>query len=126
MKRHPQITRQSYFSYVFRYDSSAFQGAPRTAFLKALAAEIGLAPWIIFEPLNRATLYNPQTKRRHHWSEEYWRAIDPSRFELPVCEKAYREECCAFHHPFLLGSKADMDDFADGVAKVQENAGELA
>ena len=78
-----------------------------------------------FEPLSRATLYNPQTKKRHHWSEEYWRAIDPSRFELPVCEKAYREECAAFHHPFLLGSKADMDDFADGVAKVQENAGEL-
>lgn len=126
MKRHPQITRQSYFSYAFRYDSSAFQGAPRPAFLKALAAEIGIAPWIIFEPLSRATLYNPQTKKRHHWSEEYWQAIDPSRFELPVCEKAWREECCAFHHPFLLGTKTDMDDFADGVAKVQENAGELA
>ena len=126
MKRHPQITRQSYFSYAFRYDSSGFQGAPRSAFLKALAAEIGLAPWIIFEPLNRATLYNPQTKKRHRWSEEYWQAIDPGRFELPVCEKAHREECAAFHHPFLLGSKADMDDFADGVAKVQANAGELA
>ena len=125
MKRHPQITRQSYFSYVFRYDSSGFHGAPRSAFLKALAAEIGLAPWIIFEPLNHATLYNPQTKKRHRWSEDYWRAIDPGRFELPVCDKAHREECAAFHHPFLLGSTADMDDFADGVAKVQENAGEL-
>jgi L-glutamine:2-deoxy-scyllo-inosose/3-amino-2,3-dideoxy-scyllo-inosose aminotransferase len=126
MKRHPQITRQSYFSYAFRYDPSGFKGAPRSAFLKALAAEIGLAPWIIFEPLNRATLYNPQTKKRHHWSQEYWQAIDPSHFELPVCDKAHREECCAFHHPFLLGSKADMDDFADGASKVQENAGELS
>ena len=125
MKRHPQITRQAYFSFVFRYDSPAFAGAPRLAFTKALAAEIGLGPWIIFQPLSEATLYNPQTKKRHHWSEEYWRAIDPSRFELPVCEKAFREECVAFHHPFLLGTKADMDDFADGVAKVYEHADEL-
>lgn len=119
MKRHPQITRQAYFSFVFRYDPSVF-GAPRAAFIQALSAEINLGPWIIFEPLNRATLYNPQTKKRHHWSEEYWQAIDPSRFELPVCEKAWRDECVAFHHPFLLGSKADMDDFAAGVSKVYE------
>ena len=124
MKRHPQITRQAYFSFVFRYDEDVF-GAPRSAFLRALSAEIALNPWIIFEPLNRATLYNPQTKKRHHWSEEYWKAIDPSRFELPVCEQAHRTECVAFHHPFLLGAKADMDDFADGVAKVYENRAEL-
>ena len=120
MKRHPQITRQAYFSFAFRYDSAAFDGMPRSAFLKALSAEIGLPPHIIFEPLNKCTLYNPQTKKRHHWSEEYWQAINPSRFDLPVCDKAYREECAAFHHPFLLGAKADMDDFADAVAKVYE------
>lgn len=126
MKRHPQITRQSYFSFVFRYDSSAFGGAPRSAFLAALSAEAGLKPHIIFEPLNKCRLYNPQTKRRHRWSEDYWRAIDPSRFHLPVCEKAHREECVAFHHPFLLGARTDMDDFADAVAKVYENSTELA
>jgi len=124
MRRHPQITRQAYFSFVFRYDQEAF-GASRAVFLKALAAEIGLTPHIIFQPLNRANLYNPQSKRRHHLSEDYWEAIDPSRFELPVCEKAFREECVAFHHPFLLGTCADMDDFADGVVKICENRGEL-
>ena len=125
MKRHPQITRQSYFSFVFRYDSAAFGDAPRSAFLNALSAEIGLTPHIIFEPLNKCRLYNPQTKKRHHWNEEYWEAINPSRFDLPVCDKAYREECVAFHHPFLLGTRTDMDDFADAVAKIQENPAEL-
>jgi len=125
MKRHPRITRQAYFSFVFRYDPNAFDGAPRSAFIKALAAEIGLSPWIIFEPLSRATLYNPQTKKRHRWSEDYWEAIDPSRFELPVCERAFRVECVAFHHPFLLGTKEDMDDFANGVAKIHENRADL-
>ncbi len=125
MKRHPQITRQSYFSFVFRYDPTAFGDAPRSAFTQALSAEIGLSPWIIFQPLSHARLYNPQTKRRHRWSEEYWRAIDPARFDLPVCERAYRAECVAFHHPFLLGTHDDMDDFADGVRKIHENAVEL-
>ena len=124
MLRRPQVTRQAYFSFVFRYDPDVW-GAPRRAFLQALAAEINLGPWIIFEPLNKATLYNPQTKKRHHWSEEYWQAIDPSRFQLPVCERAYHMECAAFHHPFLLGAKTDMDDFANGVAKVYENREEL-
>jgi len=78
-----------------------------------------------YEPLNDCSLYKPHTKRRHYLSEDYWLAIDPERFELPVCTKAYREEGVVLPHQYLLASRADMDEIAQAVEKLFENREEL-
>ena len=100
-----------YYLYQFRYDPGAFQGVPRDPFVRALEAEgipchIGY-PW----PLNR----NP-------FFEAYPRIRD-GRF--PVTERLCRETVVV-PHPVLLGAPDDLDDVVRAVAKIRENAGELA
>jgi L-glutamine:2-deoxy-scyllo-inosose/3-amino-2,3-dideoxy-scyllo-inosose aminotransferase len=125
MKRYPQITRQSYYCFSFRYDPAAWGGIPGKAVRKALGAEVGLGVGSTYEPLNHCSLYQPHTKRRHHLSEEYWQAIDPTRFDLPVCERAFEDEAIVIWHGFLRGEHADMDQIAAAVEKLYENREDL-
>ncbi len=125
MKRYAQITRQSYYSFSFRYDSAAWDGIPGSAVRKAVGAELGLYVGSTYEPLNHCSLYQPHTKRRHHISDDYWAAIDPTRFVLPACEKAYADEAIVIWHSFLLAEQADMDQIAQAVEKVYVNRAEL-
>lgn len=125
MRRYPQVTRQSYYCYSFRYDSAAWNGVPGKVIRKALSAEIGLGVGGTYEPLNNCSLYKPHTKRRHRLNDEYWDAIDPARFELPVCQKAYEDEAMVIWHGFLLAEQTEMDDIARAVAKLYEHRMEL-
>lgn len=125
MKRYPQVTRQSYYCFSFRYDSAVWDGIPGTVFRKALGAEIGLNVGTTYEPLNRCSLYKPHTKRRHHLNEGYWAAIDPTRFDLPVCQRAYEDEAVVIWHAFLLAERADIDEIAQAVEKLYEHRAEL-
>lgn len=125
MKRYPQITRQSYYCFNFRYDSTVWDGIPGQVFRKALGAEVGLAVGTTYEPLNNCPLYKPHTKRRHYLNEHYWAAINPARFELPVCQKAFEDEAVVIWHPFLLAEQADMDEIAQAVEKLYAHRAEL-
>lgn len=125
MKRYPQITRQSYYSFSFRYDPTVWDGIPGKAVRKALGAEVGLGVGSTYEPLNRCSLYQPHTKRRHHLSEEYWQAIDPTRFDLPACQRAFEDEAIVIWHGFLRGERADMDQIAAAIEKLYENREEM-
>ena len=125
MKRYPQINRQSYYCFSFRYDSAAWDDIPGETFRKALGAETGLGAGTTYEPLNNCSLYQPHTKRRHNLNDSYWRDIDPSRFELPVCQKAFEDEAVVIWHSFLLAERADMDEIARAVEKLYDNRDEL-
>ena len=126
MKRDPRTTRQSYFNFAFRYERKAFGGAPVTAFRDALAAELDVATVEpCYVPLNDCSLYRPLTKKRYHISAAYWKAIDPSRFKLPVCEDAYKNTSVTFHHSVLMAKKSGVDLVAEAIVKIQENASEL-
>ena len=125
MKRYPQVTRQSYYCYNFRYDSVAWDGIPGRVFRQALGAELGLGVGTTYEPLNNSPLYKPQTKRRHRLNETYWQAIDPRQFDLPVCKRAFEDEAVVVLHPFLLAERADMEEFAAAVEKLHEHRQEL-
>ncbi len=125
MKRHAAVTRQSYYCFSFRYDSAAWGGIPGPVFRRALGAELGLGVSGTYEPLNDCSLYRPHTKRRYHISEEYWQAIDPARFSLPVCERAYRDEAAVIWHGFLLADAAEVDLVAQAVEKLYEHRDEL-
>ena len=125
MKRHPQITRQSYYCFSFRHDPAAWDGIPVAAVRSALRAEVGVQIGAPYEVLNDCSLYKPHTKRRHRLNDRYWEAIDPRRFSLPACERARKEEGVVIWQPFLLAGQADMDQIADAVSKLYENREEL-
>ena len=123
--RRPQVNRQAYYCFVFRYDRDQFDGVSVKAFRQALMAEIMAGVDAVYEPLNNCVLYQPHTKRRYHWSEEYWKAIDPRRFDLPVCTKAYVEESVLLQHQTLMGTEEDSKDIVRAVEKIRENVEEL-
>jgi len=130
MHRRAEVTQQSYFNFAFRIDPEEL-GVGNGKFCRALNAELGLAEGEDgsfeppYEPLNGCALYKPHTKPRHRLSDEYWAAIDPSRFQLPVCEEAYGWSGVVVHQAILLGRRSDMDLIARAVAKVVENITEV-
>ena len=123
MRRDEKETKEAYFNFAFRYNKDEFKGLPVEKFREALTAEIGIQATASYEPLNNCSLYKPQTKpARHKLNETYWKEIDPSRFDLPVCDKIYKEESVCIHHKVLMGTKADMDMVAASIAKIYDNA----
>lgn len=126
MRRDKRETHEAYYNFAFRYNKDAFRGLPVSAFRKALGSELGIGVEPSYEPLNNCSLYMPLTKPwRYRLNDQHWRDIDPSRFELPVCERIHSAESVCIHHKVLLGSKADMDRVAEAIRKVYDNAAEL-
>ncbi|MFA5329734.1 MAG: DegT/DnrJ/EryC1/StrS family aminotransferase [Prolixibacteraceae bacterium] len=123
MKRDARETKEAYFNFSFRYNQAEFKGLPVQKFRAALTAELGIDVAASYIPLNKCSLYVPLTKpARHKLSDEYWAAIDPARFDLPVCDKIYFEGSACIHHKILMGTKADMDLIAAAIRKVYDNA----
>jgi len=126
MKRDKRETKEAYFNFAFRYNKDEFKGLPVQKFREALTAEIGIQVSASYEPLNKCSLYQPHTKpSKHKLTDEYWEAIEPKRFVLPVCDRVYFEESVCIHHKILLGTKADMDLVAAAIQKIYDNAEEL-
>jgi len=124
--RRPQVTRQGMYAFAFRYDPDAFRGTSVLAFRRALGAELGTSVGGTYEPLTNSPLYRPHTKRRYHLNAEYWRAIDPERFDTPIAERAYSRESVLFSHPHLLAERTAMQAIVDACAKLHQHHGELA
>lgn len=126
MRRDARETKEAYFNFSFRYNKDEFKGLPTAKFRAALTAELGIEVAASYIPLNKCSLYMPHTKpARYKLNEEYWKAIDPSRFELPVCDKIHFDGSACVHHKILLGEKADMDLVANAIRKVYEEAEQL-
>lgn len=125
MKRDRRTSIQSYFNFAFRYDAKEFKGLDVWKFRPAFAAELGLEVEPCYFPLNNDPLYRPLTKKRYHISKVHWKAVDPSRFKLPVCEKAFKKLSVCFHHSALMGKRGDMERIAEAVVKIRDNVDEL-
>jgi L-glutamine:2-deoxy-scyllo-inosose/3-amino-2,3-dideoxy-scyllo-inosose aminotransferase len=125
MRRRSQVTRQAYYYFTFRYDPEKWQGLPVETFREALTAETGFLAERLYQPLNNCDLYQPLTKRRYRINDQYWKAIDPRRFNLPVCERVHNIEGVGLHHAMLLGTKKDMDDIVRGIEKIRDHLDEL-
>jgi len=125
LRRLEGVTRQSYYCYGFRFLPEEWQGVSRERFCEALNAETGLPFWAPYSSLNECDLYQPHTKKRHRISEEYWAAIDPTRFELPVTERLSRREAVITSHETLLLPAEDMDAVGEAISKMHAHQDEL-
>jgi L-glutamine:2-deoxy-scyllo-inosose/3-amino-2,3-dideoxy-scyllo-inosose aminotransferase len=124
--RDPRETRKAYFNFAFSYDKEGFKGLPVNRFRDALGAELGIEVDACYSPLNQCSLYVPLTKpSRHKLNKDYWKSIDPSRFELPVCDKVYHQTSVCFHHKVLLGTSRDMDMIINAIRKIYQHAEHL-
>ncbi|RIH64508.1 DegT/DnrJ/EryC1/StrS family aminotransferase [Mariniphaga sediminis] len=122
MKRDKRETKEAYFNFAFRYNKDEFKGLPVEKFREALTVEIGIQVSASYEPLNKCSLYAPLTKQaRHKLNDTYWAEIDPTRFDLPVCNRIFVEESVCIHHKILLATKAEMDLIAEAIKKIYTN-----
>jgi len=125
--RNPAITFQTYYCWSLCYDKEKWGGVKRHAFTRALSAELegSFGFGSTYEPLNNSIFYIPLNKRTHKLNDCYAAAADPSRFDLPVADKVYKETALNTGHSSLLMSKADAKKVIDAVAKIKKNLDEL-
>jgi dTDP-4-amino-4,6-dideoxygalactose transaminase len=119
LPRDPRIVRQASYHYVFKFNSAAFKGIHRNAFVAALNAEGIHSDGRFYEAVYRSSLFQFAAQKFPTW------AITPHFFECPIAERAGYEESVWLPHQIFLGSPADVDDVLTAIAKICDNAEEL-
>ncbi|HPD29114.1 MAG TPA: DegT/DnrJ/EryC1/StrS family aminotransferase [Phycisphaerae bacterium] len=116
----PECTRHAFHLYCFRIDAQEL-GAPRQAFLEALAAE-GIPDFGGYPlPLYKQRVFLD----RAFGPFDGCRGIDYAKTCCPNCEKICYEQGGWLEHRMLLGTREDMDDIVAAFRKVYENRSRL-
>jgi len=125
LRRNKHITRQCGYGYVFLYDKDAFDGLDGAAFREALSAELGRKFMTTYTPLSHSEVYYPHTKRRHHLSKSYVKAITPSRWKLPVCEALWKDRAVVAAWSIYGTAPSRAHLLTDAIAKIHEHRTDL-
>jgi len=123
----PNVTKISAWQFPFRYKSDEFRGLSRDEFLKALRAEgIPCSSGYVTQ--------NDKPYLKNAFDSKNYRRMYSAK-ELDFTKYAGKNYCpendllCSeavwFSHNMFLGSDADMDDIANAIEKVYENAGKV-
>jgi dTDP-4-amino-4,6-dideoxygalactose transaminase len=118
----------SFYLYATSYLKEHFNDVPRSTFLKAVAAEgVSLSPYIT------------QGLHREPWIEHilsrpvYTKMFSEKRLKqyrqessCPNCDKVCQEMAMIWASGPLLGTRQDMDDVVNAIAKVYENGDKLS
>ncbi|MSQ43108.1 MAG: DegT/DnrJ/EryC1/StrS family aminotransferase [Chloroflexi bacterium] len=121
--RDERVTGHAHHLYVSRYDPPAFGGRPRAWFLSALRAEgIPCSPG--YEtPLHRMPAVLSERRKWATHAKECGRQVtcpdNPDAENLPVTDRASREEGVWFGQSVLLGDQRAMHEIVEAVTKVQ-------
>jgi dTDP-4-amino-4,6-dideoxygalactose transaminase len=124
-KMYSNCTRNAYHLYMFRYDPAQFAGLPRGKFLKALQAE-GIPASGGYSPLNLEPFLENTLGSRGYQRIYGAKAIAQwkERNQCPANDRLCGEAVW-LTQTMLLGPRADMDDIAAAVRKIQQHAGEI-
>ncbi|MDZ7339467.1 MAG: DegT/DnrJ/EryC1/StrS family aminotransferase [candidate division KSB1 bacterium] len=118
-----KATRQSHHLYIFRYKKEEFAGAPKARFIEALRKEgIPCSPGYSL-PLNRQPVFLRKSFGPRGTTVPL--PVDYSAVHTPVTERACYEEAVWFTQNMLLGTRDDMADIVEAIAKIKEHAREL-
>lgn len=123
-----RTTRHGYHIYMFRYDEKV-TGLVRDKFLKALAAEgvQGFSGYTFPLYMNPMFLNKQFINGSFPFGTQYHEDVDYLSFKAkcPVSERACASEAVWLPQNWFLGTREDMDDIAEAVAKVLKNKDEL-
>ncbi|MEN6642535.1 MAG: DegT/DnrJ/EryC1/StrS family aminotransferase [Armatimonadia bacterium] len=118
--------RSAYHLFIFRYNREGFGGVSRDKFVKALSAE-GIPVGPGYNPLYREGMFTAgwDPSRCPFSCKDYHGKVDYSKVECPVCEHICSDGSFWMGQSTLLGTTRDMDDVADAILKIKENADKL-
>lgn len=110
-------TRHCYHLYLFKYDKSKFNDLPKLKFVEMLAAE-GVPCFRGYpHPLYKQPLFQQKNFMCYAIPEE----VDYSQVFCPVAEKACSEQAVWILQHAMLGTRADMESFAEAILKIQRH-----
>jgi dTDP-4-amino-4,6-dideoxygalactose transaminase len=122
MHEDPNITKNSYHLYVFKYKSERCRGIHRDLFVKALQAEgIWLCATGYSLPIYKMAFLDTDAFRKATGSSISYKDIS-----LPNNDRAAYEEGAWLYHTALLGGKEDIDDIVDAMMKIYKHADDLS
>jgi perosamine synthetase len=124
---HKGATRGAYYIYGFRYEKEHFNDAPKKKFLRALRAERIPFTTMYFDRLNMQPFIEEALNSRA-FQRIYSTARLKSYREQNHCPRndQLSEQGVWLPQYVFLGTKQDMDDVADAIAKVHDNRDKLA
>lgn len=112
MRIDDRVTMHAFHLYMFRFDGAQFGRMTRGEFISALSAE-GVPCSAGYVPLYRNPVF-------HNASNFPGREVDYARTRCPVAERICADEAVWLTQNLLLGSREDMDDIAEAVAKIRQ------
>ena len=121
----PGATRSSYHMYPFRFQKEHFNNASRDKFMEALTAE-GVPCYGAYGPQYRDGLIEEALSSRGFkrlFSEQRLKQYR-DQLDFPGNEQLCREAVCMYQS-LLLGSRQDMDDIVNAIAKIYKNRDQL-
>jgi dTDP-4-amino-4,6-dideoxygalactose transaminase len=122
-KRVVDCTRHSYHLFMLRLDAGEF-GAPRTAVIKALAAEgipcsAGYGFSLHHQPMFRNRAFGPYLPRASA-------KLNYNKVQCPNSDLLCREQCMWLEQGIFLSKRSDIDDVARAFEKIHEHRGALS
>ena len=108
-------TLHTYHLFIFKYDTAHFNDLSKNEFAKMLAAE-GVPSFMGYpEPLYKQPVFQKKNFMCYYIPED----MDYSKVHCPVTEKACYVEAVWILQHAMLGTKADMEKFAEAIQKIQ-------
>lgn len=107
--------RHAYHLYIFQYDASAFGHLPKKRFVELLAAEGVPCSAGYPHPLYKQPLFQNKNFMCYAIPE----SVDYTTVDCPVAERACSDEAVWIFQHAMLGSRADMESFAEAIRKIQ-------
>lgn len=125
VRNYEGCTRSAWHLYMLRYDAQGFAGASRSKFLKALSAE-GIGGSSGYSPLNKEPFLT-NTFKSKGYRKLYPEKVLREWVERNACPQNDKlcEQGVWFSQSTLLGTRSDMEQIAEAIAKVQRQAGDL-
>ncbi|WP_247236719.1 DegT/DnrJ/EryC1/StrS aminotransferase family protein [Telluribacter sp. SYSU D00476] len=109
-------TLHAYHLYIFKYDKAKFGGVPKDEFVAMLAAE-GVPCFKGYpHPLYRQPLFQQKNFMCYAIPD----SVDYTGVFCPVAERACSEEAVWILQPAMLGTREDMESFAQAIIKIQK------
>jgi dTDP-4-amino-4,6-dideoxygalactose transaminase len=112
----PRVSTHAYHIYIFRYNPAGFGNRPVSEFIRALNAE-GVPSSLGYVPLYKERVFQDKTAGQGAWCRA-GRLINYADVDCPVCEQVC-QDAVWLYQTMLLGNRADMEDIAEAIRKIQ-------
>lgn len=121
----PNVTKSAFHLFPFLYNKDGFSGLSRDQFLKALAAE-GVPCSGGYAELNKMPFLKNAFNSKYYQKFYSKQELDYDRYseenKCPANEKLCNEWAVWIPQNVLLGSKSDMNNIANAIQKIKDNA----